>query len=446
MVDFETILARISSSEEVCTSDLLPYLCREKREERCTINARLAQAYSKSGTMEHLQLAKVFVQRAWMLGGFSPNLLPLYIKINSALNDTQAIQDAYKRLGMKMVSQGEVSEAIRYFDLWQYAYAALNRVDRYEYDFDILESVERQAVPYRLPLRTKIKPLLGRKIRLAYLLKGMAETGSVLLKMNLIFAKYHDRSQFELTFFAPETKQIVFNSETGKENIRLFENCSCKVILAPNRKDTKACLLGVAQMIYDAEPDILITSAALADFKHYFLTSLRPAPVIIGFVQGPPPQFAPPSLDWGIAWIKHPLIDCPVNCSLVDMEEELPQRKDVIAYERREFNIPDRSCLLVSAGRHVKFQDPKFWKAIIDVLTVHPDTFYLVIGVEENQLPFLRSMLSQIKESDSTLKLEKRGGLPKDSHLSRYSDRYVSVGWRSDLIRCNVSRYSCCVI
>jgi glycosyltransferase involved in cell wall biosynthesis len=77
------------------------------------------------------------------------------------------------------------------------------------------------------------------------------------------------------------------------------------------------------------------------------------------------------------------------------MEEELPRREDIVAYERREFNIPDQSCLLVSAGRHVKFQDPRFWKAIVNVLAGHPEALYLVIGVEENQLPFLQSMLSQ---------------------------------------------------
>lgn len=395
MMDFEGILSRIRSGEEVHPSDLLPFLCREQREERCNINAGLAEAYLNRGTVGHLQLAKIFIQRAWVLGGFSPDLLPLYIKINLAVNEPQAIREAYKRLGMKMASRGEVSEAIRYFDLWQYAYPAFHSVDRYEYDFDILESIEHEAVPYRLPVRTRIRSLKGRKIRLAYLVKGMGETGSVLLKMILIFAKFHDRSRFELTFFTPETERIVLDSEMGRENIKLFESCNCRVTLAPNREDTKACLLEVAQRIYDAKPDILITSAALADFRHYFLISLRPAPVTVGLVQGPPPQFAPPSLDWGIAWTKHPLIDCPANCSLVDMEEELPQRKDVVACDRREFNIPDQSCLLVSAGRHVKFQDPGFWKTMINVLAAHPETFYLAIGVEEDQLPFLGSLLPQ---------------------------------------------------
>jgi glycosyltransferase involved in cell wall biosynthesis len=230
---------------------------------------------------------------------------------------------------------------------------------------------------------------------LAYLVKGVAETGSVLLKINLLFAKFHDRSQFELTFFTPETKKTILGSAMGKENIKLFEQHNCKVIWAPDLKNIQDSVLTVARKIYEAKPDILITSAALADFKHYFLTSLRPAPITLGLIQGPPPQFAPPSLDWGIAWVRHPLIDCPAGCSLVDLEEELPRREDVVPYERHQLNLPEESLLLLSGGRYVKFQDQEFWKAIIDVLGKHPHTFYIAVGVQENQLPFLPPMVPQ---------------------------------------------------
>jgi glycosyltransferase involved in cell wall biosynthesis len=34
------------------------------------------------------------------------------------------------------------------------------------------------------------------------------------------------------------------------------------------------------------------------------------------------------------------------------------------------------------------------WKAIIDLLNDHPETYYLAMGVEESQIPFISSMLS----------------------------------------------------
>src|SRR6185295_8210154 len=143
-----------------------------------------------------------------------------------------------------------------------------------------------------------------------------------------------------------------------------------------------------------AGPDVLVTSAALASFEHYFIASLRPAPVVIGLVQGPPQQFAPPLLDWGIAWSKRPLMDSPVDCSPFAMAHYLPKRSDIVPHKRSELEVPEDACVLVTAGRHVKFQEPKFWQAMIDVLSDHPESYYLVLGVEESQIPFLPSMLS----------------------------------------------------
>jgi predicted O-linked N-acetylglucosamine transferase (SPINDLY family) len=387
---FEDLVVNISKGNVVAESILLPFLCSEAKEKRCEINARLASAYTKAGKFEQ---ARVFIQRAWVLSGFSSDLVPLYNEICSSLGDIASIRDVYKRLGLKRAAEGDISGAIHYFDLWQYAYATFNSLDRYEYDFDILESMDRLAGPYRFPLRKRTSSQPGRRTRLAYLVKGVAETGSVLLKIIILFARFHNRSRFELTFFTPETEKTVQNSPTGKENLKLFESCNCKVILAPDLKNTQESILRVGRRIYEAKPDILITSAALADFKHYFLISLHPTPITIGFIQGPPPQFAPLSLDWGIAWVRHPLTDCPVGCSLVDLEEELPRREDVVPYERHQLNLPEEGILLLSGGRYVKFQDPEFWKAIIDVLGNHPHTIYIVVGVQENQLPFLPPMV-----------------------------------------------------
>ncbi len=394
MKDFNEILSCIAAGESITSAELLPYLCLESREQRGSINLKLAEAYAQIGTLEHLEQAKIFIRRSWLLSRFSSDLLPLYIKIFSSLNDTPAIREAYKRLGMEMASQGKISEAIRYFDLWQYAYASLNHLDKYEYDFDILESIDRLTMPHRLSGTIDIKPLNGRKIKLAYLIKGITEKGSVLLKINMLFAKFHDRSRFEFTFFAPETKNEVLDSAMGKEYMRLFKNFHCKVVLAPNLKNIEERLVALACLISRSNPDVLITCAALADFKHCFVASLRPAPVVIGLVQGPPPQFATPGLDWAIAWIKHPLIDCPVSCSLVNLEFELPRRDQITPAQRRAFHVPDDAFILLSAGRHVKFQEPAFWSAILDILAMYPQTYFFGIGVQEDQVPFLSCMIS----------------------------------------------------
>ena len=393
-MSFDAILSRIAEGEHVSSSELLPYLCLERQEHRANVNTLLAKAYFQAGGEPDIQQAKVFIQRAWLLSRFSPDLLPLYIQIYSALNDISGIREAYKRVGMTMASNGNLSEAIKYFDLWQYSYAQFRNVDKYEYDFDILDCIDRIAQSHKLPSKRRVPNLKDGKLRVAYLVKGIVETGSILVTINLFYAQFHDRARFEPIFFAPESESTVLTSTAGREHLELFESYGCRVIMGPNVSSTEDRLLAVARMIEEAQPDILITSAALATFDHYFITALRPAPVVIGFVQGPPQQFAPLALDWGIAWNNGPLMDCPVSCSPVPMEELLPNREKIVPSEKSEFDLPDQSCLIASAGRYVKFQNPEFWKAIIDILNDHPETYYLAMGVEESQIPFLSSMLS----------------------------------------------------
>jgi glycosyltransferase involved in cell wall biosynthesis len=394
-MSFDAILSRVASGESVTSSELLPYLCAERRERRAEVNRLLAGAYFQSGGGEDLQRAKVFIRRAWLLSRFSPDLLPLYTQIHSALDDIPGIREAYKRLGVAAASRGDVSEAIRYFDLWQYAYMQFKSLDKFEYDFDILECVDRLARPHRLSPKPRAGLLKGGKIRVAYLVKGITELGSVLVRVNLLFARYHDRARVEPMFFVPESGRAVLDSEAGREHVRLFESHGCELRTAPDMSVMGERLRAAARMIYDARPDILVASAALTQFQHYYITSLRPAPFVIGHIQGPPQQYAPPLLDYGVVWSKHPLIDCPVSCSWVPLRGDLPERDKITPYDRRDLGVPDGAFVVASAGRYVKFQEPAFWRAVLDLLGQFPHLHYLLMGAEEAQVPFLSPMLSQ---------------------------------------------------
>ena len=393
-MSLEATLSRIAGGESVSQAELLPYISFEGREQRARINRLLAEAYFKSGRKEDLHHARVFVQRAWLLGGFPAHLLPLYTQIHSALDDIPAIRHAYKRLGMLAAARGDVSEAINYFDQWQYAYMQFKSLDKFEYDFDILDCMDRLAWPHRFSPKPRTGLLKSGKIRVAYLVKGITEVGSVIVKVSLLFARYHDRSRFEPMFFVPEPESAVVDSEAGPEHVRLFEAHGCRVITAPGTGTTQERLRAVARTIYDARPDLLVTSGALTQFQHYYITSLRPAPFGVGLVQGPPPQFAPPSLDGGLVWSKHPLIDCPVNCVWVPLRGDLPDRDKIQPYDRRELDIPVDALVVASAGRYVKFQEAGFWQAVVDLLHEFPQMYYLAMGVEESQIPFLSTVLT----------------------------------------------------
>lgn len=372
------IVQRIESGSQVDTRELNPFLSLEFKHQRCHVNLALAQAYSRAGD---LRQASIFIERAWLFSNHSPELLPLYVEIHSQLNDSAAVRKAYKRLGMAAARRGVISEAIFYFDKWHYTDAFMHYVDKYEFDFDIMEAMERLAEPHRRNAE-RSRTLNGRRLKIGYLLKGITEVNSILIRQVLTLAKFHDRSKFDLSFFCLEANQHVMQSEQGQALLEEFTRLGSPIYTGSDiqNADLAQVLIGVARKIEGENLDILVTTAALADFRHYFLTCLRPAPILIGLVQGPPPQFAPPNLDWCISWSPHPLIDVPANCSLVYLKRENSVGAKVPLLDRRDLGLSAEDIVLVSCGRIPKFNSPAHWQFIVDILMDHIDAHYLVVG------------------------------------------------------------------
>jgi glycosyltransferase involved in cell wall biosynthesis len=387
------ILSHIANGEIVEASELLPYLCLESRQQRSEVNAMLADAFIQGKSPDHLQRAKVFIQRAWTLSGGSADLLPLYSQIYAALNDTASIREAYKQMGMKAATENNISSAINYFTLAHNAFAIFDQLDRFEYDFDVLSRMNELAAPHRLHTTNQTAYRSSDKIRVAHLIKGITESNSILVEIDLIFARFYDRSAFDVTFFIPDSKDVVERSAQAKHHLKQFESLGFKVMSVPSQTNQAETLLALAKTIYEFSPHVLLTSAALADYRHYFITSLRPAPICIGLVQGPPAQFAPPILDWCIAWTKHPLMDCPVDCSWVEIKIDYPMERFSGAHSRKSLGLPEDCLVLLSAGRPTKFQSQEFWQAIGEILKDYPDVFYLAVGPREDEVPFLSSIL-----------------------------------------------------
>lgn len=386
----DDILEKIASSNTVDPADLLPFQCLELQEERCRVNVKLAEANFKAG---NLPQAKIFIQRGWLLSQFDEDLLLLYVDINSAADDVEAIKEAYKRVGMKKVSEQNVGEALKYFTSSMYSYFEHKRLDKYEYDFEMLEGIKRLAEPDRFAPAFKPGDLNSRKVRLAYLVYGILHDGSVMVKINRLFAEFHDKSRFEIAFFIPEEKKRVLKWKQAVKNLDAIRDYGCDVFLAPNISDQGERLRHVARQIHEFQPDAMVTSALLADLGHFYIASLSPAPVTIGFSQGPPPQFVSPDLDWSIAWTKHPLIDSPCNCSLVPLEVDLPDAETITVCAKDQLNIPEEGTVLMSGGRYVKFQNPDFWKTIVDILCANHNIYYVAIGLDQKP-DFLNELLT----------------------------------------------------
>lgn len=376
-MDITQLIEKIASGNSVSSAELLPFLCLESKEERCKVNIKLAEAYSQAGNIHQ---AKVFIARAWILSDFSADILGQYVKIHKALDDIDSIREAYKRIGMVKAKSGNLESALSYFYQSMYAYNLNQKGDYYEYDFDILEAIEGLAEPHRFKPKMNVDEIANRKIRLAYLVFGTTHLKSVIVKILCLFAEFHDKKRFEVVFFVHENELLVFPGyKTVQQNINdLMEYGG--VVFVTSGTNQEDMLYETAKRLHDYQPDILITSALLADLKQYFIASLHPAPVMIGLLFGPPPQFAAPMLDLGISFTKHPLMDCPSNCSLVDLEIKLPE-PPVSTADKSAYNIPDDSVVMVSAGRPTKFLDRDFWTAVIDLLRTYPNAFFVAIGL-----------------------------------------------------------------
>ena len=406
-INYQNILRRIRGGESVRPLELLPFLMAERRNERSRINADLARAYSEAGNFAQ---AKIFISRALNLSDFSKDLLDLYIEIHASLRDIESLRSIYKLLGLKACREGNINEALNCFNKWQYAYASHLKMDRFEADPEILRSVQALAEPIKFKHYYNGRRGNG-KLRIAYLIYGMTHHNSVLVKINRMFARYHDKQNFDVSFFIPDRRKLVLSMKEARQTVRYFMDNNCGVSIASHSISRLKRIKSIAKRIYDFQPDVLITSALLADFEHYFIASLRPAPVTIGLIQGPPDQFAAPDLDWAISWSKHPLIDAPCDCSLVKLGINLPERSLSRTANRSNFNINESCIVAMSVGRYVKFQDIGFWAAIIELLHSVDNLCYVVVGANREEIPVLNNLLHG--EIESRIKL---------------------LGWRSDCL------------
>lgn len=387
------ILTKISSGEYVSQYELLPFLVLKKKNQRLKINLMLALAYFQSDIKENIIQAAVFIKRAWSLSGFDEDLLPLYEKIHLSLNETGDIKEAYKRLFIKSVDSNNYDNARKYFDLWQNAYSIHQHLDKYEYDYDIIRAMTKLAEPFVLSEPTKKTDHDGDKKRLAYFVTGMSEVNSVLLKIDLLFAKYHNKEKYEIVFFTLNTEEEVVGSQQGKHYLDLLRNDKVEMFFADKLEGRLDKIISLAKKIYNYKPDLIIEDVALKNFDHYFLTLILTKLRILCFNAGPPPQFIPPHVNWSITWTKHPLIDTPVDCYLVPLEFELFDGNEIQEFQKSELNIPDDSFVIVCAGRTQKFQDLDFWNVVGKILTQNPNVYFLAVGIEESYAPDLSSMM-----------------------------------------------------
>lgn len=387
---FDRLARRIAKKETFTPEELIPYLCLELVNDRVYVNYHLGCAFHYAGDNEQ---AKVFIERAWNLSGFDQSIFISYKTIQLAVGNVEAVRESHKRAGLLAATNNDFASALEHFDQAHFAHGFYDHVDKWQYDYDIMNALNSIAAKHHVPPRVGTR---GKKLKVGYLLRGATEVNSILIRHVLSIVQHHNKNDFEIVCFALESQSTINSSPQGASIIEKLTQMGITFCAAPDSAtDRLEALLAVARQIREKEIDILVACAGLVDYSHYFLCALRPSPVVLGFVQGPPAQFAPPMLDWCISWSKHPLMDTPVNCSLISWKGS-----DVLAISntlsRADFDLPADACVILSGGRIEKFQNIDHWIAVKEILNKHPDAYYLVSGASETDVPFVRNLFGDI--------------------------------------------------
>ncbi len=354
----------------VCTDmrQLLPTVVSGSREKRFLGYAALASAFADSGASEH---ALSLAERAFEIWQGEDGFIDKYLSLLKSNGDAVQIRRVGKRAGMLFGARGEVWNAIRYFNNAQYAEHDVGAGDRYQLDHDILRAIESLAGIDNGKLTRRLNPQRS-TIRVAYLVHGATHTSSVLVRIALNFARHHDQQRFECAFFSPDP----YTPPSLPQNSALFRSAGVE-LRTVNATDEQTCLFETASAIERFDPDLLVSFAAMADFRQYYLFAKSSATARISLCYGPPAQFVPPTADLAISATLHPAMDCPCNAKVIEIETRLPSRPEL---KRTSDSDPD-ALVLLAAGRIEKFMDRRFWEMVLSVLARFPKARFIAVGI-----------------------------------------------------------------
>lgn len=379
-VILECVLKNINNNDVIDQKDWISCMVQDKLEDRILVNKKLADAFLEKSNFRQ---ASIHAERAWIFSGFQCGYAKYYISILEKLNSIDKIMYVYKQTGMAEARRNNFEQAINFFNKSLYAKATYMKKDIYDYDFDILYKIEEIAQKFVFESKQKAPSGNVSKTKIGYLTYGIADVGSVFAKFIPLFAKYHNKEKFEVVFFVPEREEQIYSKEHSLDVVQKIEKFGCRVVCALNEKDRFKRWLSTGKRISEYNPDIFITFAALSRFEYYFIASTLPKHIKkVALVYGPPAQYTPITFDVAIGNSNHPLMDTPLdiyNTAPILFENK---KQDILdsGYDKKYFNISDDRVVMVSVGRHTKFQDPLFWDIIKTTLKTYQHSYFICVG------------------------------------------------------------------
>ncbi|WOF15389.1 glycosyltransferase family 4 protein [Methanoplanus sp. FWC-SCC4] len=402
MTDFNEICKSISEGSFSDFKLVVAFISEGSASKKAEANFSLAEKFISSGNLnkDYIRFAKVCAERGWLISGFDEKYLDLYIRICIESSDFSGVKEAYKKTGLKYLKKSDLKNSIRYFNLWQNTYPHLLKKDDYSYDFEIMDALNEAIKSY---VNNKYySSEKSQKIKIAYLVHGVYNYSSILTKIIYNLAKNHDKSRFEISVFSTDNYFKV-KLQSGSRFIEDFKVIGCPIVFPSKFLESPESVFDISEKIRDFKADILVAASGLADFEQYLLCALKPAPIVVGLLLGPPAQFCPPVLDYGITWSKHIAVDSPVETFITKpaiqynrIQTECESDKIKV---RHDMGFSSEDILIVSAGRALKFQNSDMILSVSEVLKEYDNAYFVIVGAKKTDIGGIDSVITPEMEN-----------------------------------------------
>ncbi|NLI76672.1 MAG: glycosyltransferase family 4 protein [Candidatus Riflebacteria bacterium] len=343
------------------------------------------EAHGKGIEADAFQL----MERGWLVAPDFERYFPDFRELCLVRKDVESFQCACRRLAFSCFQKGDYEAAFHFCRESLNAYPNLRNSDEFSFDHEVLFLLREMARRWVQPRST-----VGRtvnKVRVALLMYGWDSVGNVFSKIYHQFARFSDRSTFETFVVAFPNETLLMENPVARSAVDRFRSLGWRILYS-RKMNAFERIIDVIGMLGKLEPDVILTTALLADPAQFFLVNAFPQAAKIGLVHGPPPQFSAPGLDWAISYSKHCAMDTPVNCSVVPLEFSFPEMVPVKTKLEFFRSFPKNGKVILCAGRSSKFQSDEFWRFLFDLLNRDPRVFLLVVGPRKNEIEPLRCL------------------------------------------------------
>jgi glycosyltransferase involved in cell wall biosynthesis len=324
------------------------------------------------------------------------------IQLYQRRDDIPAIQQLWKRFAVSALETNQLDYFLQGAYLSIYAEQLYGKNPNYRYavvDDDINAYVRMAARMHPLHAWvTNNRKSLGKrgdrkKLRVGLVLEGLSQRQAT-IRTYFPLAEYYDRERFELFVYSRWVlSEDIAVQHNYQETAEFLARQGCAVRTPASRLSPSGEVEFLAKSIVNDDIDILVYQTTYFVPPYNFLACLHPAPVQAAVCHQQPEKsqeidllFAPQKIAMEC--------ECRIAPPLISHTRVTPKRQ----YARNEFGLPDNAIVLVSTNRELRYAQPEFWREIAAVMSRHPNTYFLPIGLSQigNLLPTGHDLQSRI--------------------------------------------------